>query len=429
MQRFLYSAFFYFLLPAVCLRLLWRSLRAPAYRRRWLERFGYFKLTDKKKIIWLHAVSVGETIAAAPLVKSLQATYPAYDLMITTMTPTGSDRVRALFGDSVEHCYAPYDLPGAVARFLDKLKPEMLIIMETELWPNTIAACYKRNIPIVLANARLSEKSFQAYQRVSRITQLMLKQLTLVAAQHNDDAQRFVSLGLPKNTISVTGNLKFDLRLDDQIRQNALVLRRQWQFDGNRPIILAASTHIGEDEQILHAFDLIKRQLSNVLLVLVPRHPERFQSVASLCRSAGFSVSRRSNQQLIASTDIVLGDTMGELMTFYGAADIAFVGGSLVPTGGHNIIEPAMWGIPVLSGPHLFNFSESSRLMIDSGGLLLCDEAQQLAENCLQLLKDPTYRTNTGSAAKHIAEMNRGALKKLLCHIEKVVVQPEKITE
>ena len=414
MHRFLYSAFFYVLLPAVCLRLLWRSLRAPAYRRRWLERFGYFKLSDEKKIIWLHAVSVGETIAAAPLVKSLQATYPAYDLMITTMTPTGSDRVRALFGDSVEHCYAPYDLPGAVARFLDKLKPEMLIIMETELWPNTIAACHKRNIPIVLANARLSEKSFQAYKRVRPITQLMLKQLTLVAAQHSDDAQRFVSLGLPKEMISVTGNLKFDLHLDDQIKQKALVLRRQWQLDDNRPIILAASTHIGEDEQILDAFGLIKRRLSKVLLVLVPRHPERFQSVASLCRRAGFSVSRRSNQQLISSTDVVLGDTMGELMTFYGAADIAFVGGSLVPTGGHNIIEPAIWGLPVVCGPHMFNFADASKLMIEGGGLLQCEDAKQLAETWLTLLGNQDYRISTGKAAQNVADFNRGALVSLL---------------
>ncbi len=428
MPRFLYSVFFYFLLPAICLRLLWRSLRTPAYRQRWFERFGYFKLTGQNKIIWLHAVSVGETIAAAPLVKSMQTVYPTYRFMITTTTPTGSDRVRALFGDAVEHCYAPYDLPGAVARFLDKLKPEMLIIMETELWPNTIAACYRRNIPVVLANARLSEKSFEAYRRVRRITQPMLKQLSLVAAQHGDDAQRFSSLGLPEEAISVTGNLKFDLSLDDEIRLKASALRVHWQANEDRFIFLAASTHKGEDEQILEAFGLIKRQLPNVLLVLVPRHPERFESVAHLCKSAGFLISRRSDQNVITSSDIVLGDTMGELNSFYGAADIAFVGGSLVPTGGHNIIEPAVWGIPILSGPHLFNFAESSRLMIDGGGLLLCDDAQQLAERCLQLLQNPSYRSSTGSSAQKVAEMNGGAISKLLYHVEKVV-RPETVIE
>ena len=428
MQRFLYSVLFYFLLPVLCLRLLWRSLRAPAYRQRWFERFGYFKLGEQKKMIWLHAVSVGETIAAAPLVKSLQTTYPACELMITTMTPTGSDRVKDLFGDSVEHCYAPYDLPGAVARFLDKLKPEMLIIMETELWPNTIAACYQRNIPVVLANARLSEKSFEAYRRVNGITRSMLKQLALVAAQHSDDAQRFIALGLPKDRVSVTGNLKFDLRLDDEIKLKASALRVQWQGDENRPIFVAASTHGGEDEQILEAFTVIRKQVPNLLLVLVPRHPERFEPVAYLCNSAGFSISRRSDQQASIQTDIILGDTMGELNSFYGAADIAFVGGSLVPTGGHNIIEPAMWGIPVLSGPHLFNFAESSRLMIDSSGLLLCGDAQKLAENCLLLLQNPSYGSSTGSAAQKVAEMNRGALKKLLSQIEKVA-QPETVIE
>ena len=428
MFRWFYTAVLYLIMPLIMLRLVLRSRKIQGYGRRWNERFGYVQSSQKKKMIWLHAVSVGETIAAAPLVKSLQTTYPACELMITTMTPTGSDRVKALFGDSVEHCYAPYDLPGAVARFLDKLKPEMLIIMETELWPNTIAACYQRNIPVVLANARLSEKSFEAYRRVNGITRSMLKQIALVAAQHSDDAQRFIALGLPRDRVSVTGNLKFDLQLDDKIKLKASAFRVQWQDDENRPIFVAASTHEGEDEQILEAFTVIRKQVPNLLLVLVPRHPERFEPVAYLCNSAGFSVSRRSDQQASIHTDIILGDTMGELNSFYGAADIAFVGGSLVPTGGHNIIEPAMWGIPVLSGPHLFNFAESSRLMIDSSGLLLCDDAQQLAENCLLLLQNPSYGSSTGSAAQKVAEMNRGALKKLLSQIEKVA-RPETVTE
>ena len=340
---------------------------------------------------------------------------------MTCMTPTGSDRVLSIFGDSVEHSYAPYDLPDAVARFLNRVDPKLLIIMETELWPNTIAACKQRGIPVIVANARLSEKSARGYQRISPIVAPMLNNLHTVAAQHADDAQRFQSLGLPQSGSVVTGNIKFDLHLDQDLRAKASQLLHDWRGPGNRPILLAASTHKGEDELILAAFTKIKMQVDSLLLVLVPRHPERFNPVAELCQKTGFPTVRRSNNVSTAGADILLGDSMGELMTFFGACDLAFVGGSLVPTGGHNVIEPAAWGVPVLTGPHLFNFSEASELLMDGGGMLICQDSDELASHGSRLLQDESIRQTMSLAARQVAEANRGALDRLLKVIGRVI--------
>lgn len=419
MFRFIYSVVFYLITPVIILRLFIRGLAAPNYRKRWGQRFGFFTPSESsKETIWLHAVSVGETLAAVPLVKALQEKYPERRLLITCMTPTGSERITAAFGDSVDHSYAPYDTPGAVARFLQRVQPKMLIIMETELWPNTVAACYKRQIPVILANGRLSEKSARGYARVSKLSGPMVAQLTAVAAQHGDDGGRFTALGLPAEKLHITGNIKFDLELNAQIRQSAEALRQQWGGAHQRPILLAASTHRGEDEIILHAFNLIKQSVNNALLVLVPRHPERFNQVGDLCLDAGYSLARRSNNDSTDNADILLGDTMGELMTFFGACDIAFIGGSLVANGGHNMIEPAAWGKPTLSGLSVFNFAEVSRLLAEAGGLSLVEDAAVLAETVIELIQNRQQARQMGQSAQQVAEANRGALERLLTVID-----------
>lgn len=418
-SRFFYSVSIYLLSPIILLRLLYRALRAPAYARRWRERFGFVAQTNGGKTIWLHSVSVGETLAAVPLVKALQQRYPDYRLTVTCMTPTGSERIQAAFGDSVDHYYAPYDMPDSVARFLNRIRPELLLIMETELWPNTIAACSSRSIPVILANGRLSAKSAAAYGKIPRLVGSMLRSISAVVAQHDDDGNRFARLGLPPEALTISGNIKFDLHLDSEVRAKAQSLTTEWQGENQRPVLLAASTHAGEDELILQAYGQIKAALSVApLLVLVPRHPERFNQVAQLCEQAGFLVARRSTGEPTAPADILLGDTMGELMSFYGACDLAFVGGSLVPTGGHNMIEAAAWGVPVVTGPHLFNFAEASRLLIEGDAMIVCEDADSLAEQCIGLFANRQRCTQMGDAAHRIAEANRGALDRLLAVID-----------
>ena len=413
--RLIYSIFFYLLTPFIIGRLLLRGFSSPAYLQRWKERFGFVANQPNRRVIWLHSVSVGETLAAVPLVKALQQQYPSHRLMVTCMTATGSDRIRAAFADTVEHSYAPYDMPDSVSRFLNRVQPELLIIMETELWPNTVAACYRRGIPVLLANGRLSQKSALGYGKVKPLIKPLLKSMTAVVAQHSDDGERFVQLGLPQSKLTISGNIKFDLDIDQQLQQRASQLHRQWQSADKRLVWLVASTHNGEDEIILQAFAQISSQLDKPpLLVLVPRHPERFERVAELCISAGFSLARRSCSDASDNVDIVLGDTMGELMTFYGACDFAFVGGSLVPTGGHNMIEPAAWGVPILTGPHLFNFTEASRLLLAADAMQICDNAQSLAQQCVELINNQPLRETMGSAAHKVAETNRGALDRLL---------------
>ncbi len=420
MVRLLYTLLFYLLLPLVLLRLLWRSRKAPEYRKRWGERFGFLPAVPvNQKVIWVHAVSVGEALAAVPMIKQLQSQYPEHLLVVTTMTPTGSARVKSVFGDSVYHVYAPYDLPDILNRFFRAVHPDLLVIMETELWPNLIHHCHIRDIPVVVANARLSEKSAKGYQKFSSLTAPMLQKLSCVAAQHQNDSARFMTLGLGGTQRSVTGNIKFDVNLDDDVKTQAGLLKSQWQGETQRPIFLAASTHRGEDLIILNSFEQIHSHFPELLLVLVPRHPERFDEVAELCIQQGLSVCRRSSVAIPSSSDqALLGDTMGELLLFFGACDIAFVGGSLVPVGGHNLIEPAIWAVPVLSGPHLFNFSEASRLLRESQGMVICEDANAIAEEVVALLQDPQAATRMGNAAKSVTDNNRGALDKLLAIIE-----------
>jgi 3-deoxy-D-manno-octulosonic-acid transferase len=409
--RYLYSSLLYLLVPFVILRLLWRSRRSPAYRRRWAERFGFVAPLPVQNAVWVHAVSVGEAQAALPLIAWLR-----YELnlpvLVTTTTVTGSERVRQQFGDKVFHVYAPYDLPGAVRRLLKQARPRMVIIMETEIWPNLFHQCRARGIPVILANARLSTQSAHGYRRVRSLTKATLRNVTELAAQARPDADRFIALGMDAQHVHVTGNIKFDVNLPADLRAHAAQLRRSWGEE--RPVWVAASTHGGEEEKVLSAFAMVRTRLPDALLVLVPRHPERFDGVAELCRRRGHVVARRSGKDSVSGeVSIYLGDTMGELPLFYAAADVAFVGGSLVPTGGHNILEAAALGVPVVVGPHTFNFLEITQALIGHGAGERVHNEMELATVVVRYLENAKLRDAAGSCGRELVERNRGALAKL----------------
>ncbi len=418
MPRILYSFIYYLLLPIILLRLLWRSLAAPAYRQRIAERFGFARCRRVDKTIWVHAVSVGETLAAAPVVDQLLQRYPDFRVVMTTTTPTGSERVGALFGNRVDHVYAPYDLPGSVQRFLKDVKPKLLIIMETELWPNMLHHCRQQGCKVLLANARMSARSARGYLRFSGLTRAMMADINQVAVQSDSDAQRFNTMGLAESAMEVTGSIKFDVDVSEDQRQKVKELRLRWAA-GKRPIFVAASTHEGEDELILAAFAQLKDKVANALLVLVPRHPERFSQVLTLCQLRNWHVLTRSSGIIPdASVDILLGDTMGELPLFLGAATVAFIGGSLVVHGGHNMLEASAWGVPVLSGPHVFNFADISQLLEQAGGLQFVGDSNDLAQSLISLISDTSKCQAMGKAGLKIVEQNRGATQKLLALID-----------
>ncbi len=418
-SRWCYSVLFYLALPMILLRLLRRARLAPAYRQRIIERFGWFAAPAQTGGIWVHAVSVGETIAAAPLIRELQRRFPDLPIAVTTMTPTGSERVRALFGDSVFHVYAPYDMPDAIGRFLRRVKPRLAIIMETELWPNTVHACARRGIPVLLANARLSARSARGYAKVRRLSAAMLRELTCVIAQNGEDGERFVGLGLPRERLEVSGSIKFDIELDAALVARAQNLRASWQLD-DRCIWIGASTHAGEDEILLRAHRRLRATHADALLVLVPRHPERFDAVAALIEREGFVYCRRSADTLVsADAAVLLGDSMGELLCLYGCADIAVVGGSFVERGGHNTLEPAAWGLPIVTGPSAFNFREIAGLLAKVGASTVVHNADELARELIRLADNPTLREQRGNAARQVVASNRGALRRLCDRIEK----------
>jgi len=415
--RYLYSILFYLALPFVLLRLLWRSRRIPDYRKRLAERFGFcpYRL---KNTLWIHAVSVGETIAAIPLIKTLQKTYPDLPLLITNMTPTGAARVKAAFGDTVMQVYIPYDLPDAVARFLNRIQPKIAVILETELWPNLLAACQQRAIPVIVTNARLSEKSFQGYRSIASLTRDMLSCVSVLAAQAKADADRFIALGLDPQKVVITGNLKFDLEISSEILSKGDALREQ--LGRHRPFWVAASTHLGEDEIILAAHRRIREQHPEALLALVPRHPDRFDQVAALVQQQGFKFVRRSQNVPCASdVEVYLSDTMGEMLMVFSAVDVAFVAGSFVQVGGHNLLEPAALNKPVISGPILFNFTEISQKLLSANGLIIVEDSEALARAVSQLFSDTTYRKQIGDNARRVVDENRGSLQKQLQCIQK----------
>ncbi|MDD2060090.1 lipid IV(A) 3-deoxy-D-manno-octulosonic acid transferase [Pseudomonas sp. GD03860] len=415
MNRTLYSLLFHLGLPLVALRLFLRSRKAPAYAQRIGERFALNLPSMAKGGIWVHAVSVGESIAAAPMIRALLKAHPQLPITITCMTPTGSERVRAMFADEprIQHCYLPYDLPWAAGRFLDHIQPRLAVIMETELWPNHIHQCAKRGIPVALANARLSERSARGYARFAGLTRPMLGEMSFIAVQTEVEAERFRQLGARPECVQVTGSIKFDLRIDEQLLPRARDLRAQWQAS-QRPVWIAASTHEGEDEVILAAHRQLLAQHADALLILVPRHPERFNAVFELC-CAQFPTCRRSSGEPVSEeTAVLLGDTMGELLFLYALADIAFVGGSLVPNGGHNLLEPAALSLPVLSGPHLFNFLEIAAMLREAGALQEVEDAQGLKAQVQRLIELPQDALRMGEAGRAVMQANQGALQRLL---------------
>lgn len=414
MNRALYTLLFHLALPLVVVRLFWRARRAPAYRTRIGERFAVGLPDFKPGGIWVHAVSVGESIAAAPMIRALAERYPQLPITVTCMTPTGSERIKALFGDTVQHCYLPYDLPWTASRFLQRLQPTLAVVMETELWPNHIHQCTRRGIPVALANARLSERSARGYGRFSRLTAPMLAELSLIAAQTDAEAVRFRQLGAREASVQVTGSIKFDLSIDPALPGRAAQLREQWGAV-SRPIWIGASTHAGEDEILLSAHRLVLAEQPDALLILVPRHPERFRSVHELCVKQGLNTVRRSlAESPQAETQVVLGDTMGELLFLFALADVAFVGGSLVPTGGHNLLEPAALGKPVLTGPHLFNFLDIAAQLRDAGALVEIGNAPELASAIEAFWRDPDRATQAREAGLTVLKNNQGALGRLL---------------
>jgi 3-deoxy-D-manno-octulosonic-acid transferase len=416
MNRTLYTLLFHLGLPLIALRLWLRARKAPAYRQRIGERFALGLAPMQRGGIWVHAVSVGESIAAAPMIRALLERYPDAPITVTCMTPTGSERIQALFASEprIQHCYLPYDLPWAAGRFLDHVQPRLGIIMETELWPNHIHQCARRGIPVIIANARLSERSARGYGRFSGLTGPMLAEMSGFAVQTEAEAQRFLALGARPECVKVTGSIKFDLTIDPQLPQAATRLREQWQA-GARPVWIAASTHAGEDESILAAHRQLLVGHPHALLILVPRHPERFNSVHELCQQQGFATVRRSTGEAVTTaTSVLLGDTMGELLFLYALADVAFVGGSLVPNGGHNLLEPAALAKPVLSGPHLFNFLEIAAMLREAGALQEIADAAALSAAVERLIGQSEVAAAMADAGLQVMKANQGALQRLL---------------
>lgn len=413
----LYSLLFRLLLPLFAVRLLIRSRKAPAYRQRLLERLGYSQPVVGRPL-WIHAVSVGEVIAISPLIEQLLARHPDTPLLVTTMTPTGAAQVEQRFAGRVSHRYIPWDTPGAVGRFFERHQPRGGVIVETELWPNLLQAAQRRHIPVLLANARLSAKSVRGYQRFQTLTRVALSALTHICAQHQADADRFVQIGMPPDRLSVDGSIKFDLSIPEQQRE----LGQQWRaaLGLTRPVLIAASTHQGEDEIALRAWQQLKEQRADAALILVPRHPERFSQVAQLAKSFSQAVERRSSDRLPNSeTEIWIGDSLGEMLAYYAAADIAFVGGSFSGTGGHNPLEPAALGLPILMGPSRYNFLAISAELLSEGALFEVQSASELAVNAGQLLENPQ---GAAEAGQRVVERNRGALERLYRRVEQHLI-------
>ena len=421
-MRLLYSWLIRCAVPFAYAAILWRALSDRHYRQGLAERLGFGRalLTPS---IWLHAVSLGEMSAAAPLARALRLRFPDLPLVVTSATPAGRARAAALFEDAADIRYLPYDTPGAVRRFLARARPRAAIIMETELWPNLLRECARGGIPVLLASARLSLRSVSRYRRFAALFAGVFSNNLLVAAQSAEDAQRFKSIGASAERTVVVGNVKFDVGVDAGIVQAGRALRAA--FAAARPVWIAGSTHAGEEEQLLDAHDLLLKSIPNAVLLLVPRHKDRFAAVGELLARRGVKYARRSRmasgaeaQQLPGDTPVLLVDTVGELTLLYASADAAFVGGSLVPIGGHNLLEPAALGLPVLTGPSYFNGQEIAQLLLARGAALQVNSVQDLAATLQRLLAQPEAREQIGIIGQEIIAANRGSVARLIALIE-----------
>jgi 3-deoxy-D-manno-octulosonic-acid transferase len=419
--RFLYNLVFTLAIPFILIRMWLRGGANPGYRQRWAERFAVFTFKGKANGLLIHSVSVGETLAAEPLVRSLQVANPDLTLTITTTTPTGSDQVKRLYakelaaGDIV-HVYLPYDLPWLMNRLIKKIQPSLCIIMETELWPNIIRSCNKQQVPVILANARLSEKSARGYAKFPKLTQPMLQGLDLIAAQHRNDAQRFIDLGIDEKKVDVTGSIKFDISIPEQSLALGKELKQQW--GEARPVLVLASSHEGEDDLILDSYQQLLADFPDLLLVLVPRHPERFDEVAAIVLSRDLHLVRRQesfdkgNLQANPMTQVYLADTMGEMLLLLATADIAIIGGSFIEHGGHNPLEACALSKAVVMGPSDYNFAAISQQLMNQGAMQ--QASREKLTICLrQLLERPELRDDMGANGEKVVADNQGAVARL----------------
>ena len=419
-MRFAYAVLTYLLLPVYACYWFFRGLSNRSYWDRFGQRFGsgYPRLVGG--CIWVHAVSVGEVQASVPLINELTDRFPDRHLLITTVTPTGAARVRLLFGDSVEHCFIPFETPNAVTNFFDAIEPEIALIMETEIWPNLYHECGRRGIPLVLVSARISPKSAKSYRKFLPLFKETLSHGIVIAAQSQTDADRFRSLGAAEERTWVTGNIKFDIELPGDLIEKGAALRRD-NFE-DRPVWIAASTHAREEQLALHAHRLVQNRVPDALLVLIPRHPERFPAVRSLLHKEGFSfVSRTDGLPCTSDSEVYFVDTMGEVRLFYSAANVAFVGGTLVPVGGHNLLEPAALGRPVITGPHLFNTQDIANMFEKRGASIVVNNAGQLGTAVADLFADPETSRDVGARGLEIVRQNRGSLERLLTLLEPLI--------
>lgn len=421
MARFIYNLVFTLAIPFILIRMWLRGDANPGYRKRWAERFAFFNFGGKANGLLIHSVSVGETLAAVPLVRSLQKAHPELTLTITTTTPTGSDQVQRIYAEDIAagrvfHVYLPYDLPWLMQRFIAKVQPKACIIMETELWPNIIRSCNKAQVPVTLANARLSEKSARGYAKFSKLTQPMLQGLDLVAAQHRNDAQRFIDLGIAENKVEVTGSIKFDITIPDDAIKQGQALRTLWGSE--RTVLVLASSHEGEDDLMLNSYQELLADFPDLLLIIVPRHPERFDEVAALILDKELHLVRRSesfdkgNLQANPMTQVYLADTMGEMLLLLAAADIAIIGGSFIEHGGHNPLEACALAKPVIMGPSDYNFAAISQQLIEQGAMQQ-SPSDHLTDCIRQLIKHPEIRIDMGIKGQRVVADNQGAVGRL----------------
>jgi 3-deoxy-D-manno-octulosonic-acid transferase len=412
-MRIAYAVLTYLLSPVYACYWFFRGIVNRSYWDRFGQRlgWGYPKLTEGS--LWVHAVSVGEVQATVPLIRALKDRFPDRQILVTSVTPTGAARVRLLYGDTVAHCYIPFETPLAVARFFDAVKPEIALVMETEIWPNLYFECGQRDVPLVLVSARISPKSVSSYRKFLPLFRETLSYGIVIAAQSDADAERFRSLGASPERTRVTGNIKFDIELPDNLLDDGKQFRQQ-NF-GERPVWVAASTHDREEEQVLAAHGIVRRRFPDALLVLIPRHPERFPAVASLLQREGHSFVRRTdNVHCTPDTQVYLVDTMGEVPLFYAAGDVAFVGGTLVPVGGHNLLEPAALGRAVVTGPHLYNTLDIARMFDRVGASKLVSDSRSLGAVIVELLEDTDQSRQIGERGRQLVQQNRGSLDRLL---------------
>jgi 3-deoxy-D-manno-octulosonic-acid transferase len=420
LYRAFYTLAMYLLTPVILYRLALRGLRFREYLARWKERFGYFPDPGLEQPIWVHAVSMGEVNAAVPLIDALMRRYAGTPFVITTVTPTGSTRVQKLYGDRVFHVYLPYDLPASVHRFLDRVRPRLAVIMETEIWPNLFFACHERKVPIVIANARLSERSLRGYGPVRPLARRAIRRASQVAAQSQPDADRLIRLGANRHRLRVVGNTKYDMRVPDGLEADGGRLRASWGPD--RPVWIAASTHEGEELAVIEAHARVLRRFPDAVLLWAPRHPERFRNVAQACRQFGFETATRSDDGIgRPGIQCFVGDTLGELLTFYAASDVAFVAGSLQPIGGHNVLEPAALGKPVLVGPEMHNFEEITATLEAADAIVRVRDAASLGDTVTRLLSQPDHARAIGARARDVFQAERGAVERVMTIIDGVL--------